>query len=87
MSSVSFERVKFMNQRNKDIVFGYMRNCQSLLPNHNSYYNVNKMIKYLCCLYFCDIIDSKILSDKDENVFLSLLAENNKFDNLNHRYY
>ena len=88
MSTASaFEKVKFMKQRTKDIVFGYIRNGQALLPHDNPYYNVNQLIKYLCCLYFNNMIDSKILSDEDEELFLSLLKKYNKFDNLNNQYH
>ena len=48
----SFEDVKFIRQHYKDIVFGFIRKCQSLLPTDNIYYTIPSLVSHWCLLYF-----------------------------------
>eukprot|EP01084_Bolivina_argentea_P285656 489897_1 len=48
-----FKAAKNINQKNKDIVFGYLRECQWLLPNQ--YYQISEMIGVTILLYAVSI--------------------------------
>ena len=53
ITSTAFEQIKNINQKVKDIVFGYIRLSQCLLPNNNnSYYNIPSLVSYICILYY-----------------------------------
>ena len=53
MSTVSFVNKKF-KLRDKDTlcVAGYIKNCQRLLPSNNAYYNIPKLVEYICLCYY-----------------------------------
>ena len=84
--STALKQIKHINQSKKDIVFGYIRESQQLLPKNNAYYTIVPLIKYLCILYYQHYIDSTILSDHDKNVFIDLLDKHNKFNDLGDNY-
>ena len=50
--AINFKKLKIAKGKNKSVVFGYIRNCQSLLPQNNSHYNISKLI-YFICYAFC----------------------------------
>lgn len=67
--------VDHINQRSKDIVYGYIRKMQKLLPCvDNPYYRILKPIQNLCLIFFHVGIDSEILSDS-EKAKLSAMIE------------
>ena len=51
-SQLSFEDVKNMEQSRKDIVFGYVKRVQKLLPDDNAYYIIPSLVCYWILLYF-----------------------------------
>eukprot|EP01084_Bolivina_argentea_P254908 428651_1 len=55
------ERFKKINQLHKDVVCGYIRNAQLLLPLNNPYYNIPRIVNVLCSLY------SMIYDEWDQN--------------------
>ena len=50
--SANFEKIKNIKQRDKDIVNGFIKKCELLLPKNNSYYNIAQLIHYLISLYY-----------------------------------
>ena len=47
------ELVKNIDQVTKDIVFGYIRQCEiNLLPNNNTFFNISSLIKFICIIYY-----------------------------------
>ena len=48
----SLEDVKFIDQRTKDVIFGYIKDVQQLFPKDNSYYIIPKLVIYWCLLYY-----------------------------------
>ena len=50
---MDFGQVKHIPQEDRDLIFGYIREAQSLLPNEdNSYYNIPQIVGFLTVLYF-----------------------------------
>ena len=76
--SIDLKKVAIINQKYKDIVFGFTRAAQSVFPGDNPYFNIVDLIKYLCLLYYYNLFDSKILTDKEKDDFFQLLSKNNK---------
>ena len=57
MASQHLEKVKKMDQRTKDCVYGYIRVCQELLFQHeeNVYYIIPTLVIHWCLLYYSSI--------------------------------
>lgn len=70
--------VEKIDQLNKDIVFGFIRESQLLFPSDNPYFNIVNLIKHICLLYYFRTFDSKILSESEQWEFLDLLSRQNK---------
>eukprot|EP01084_Bolivina_argentea_P016231 30381_1 len=50
---VDLKKVKEIKQKQKDIVYGYIKGIQwSLFPTNDPFFNINQLIKDLCLLYF-----------------------------------
>eukprot|EP01084_Bolivina_argentea_P024508 45671_1 len=79
MSNVELHKVARIGQKYKDIVFGYVRKAELLLPSGNPYFNVVDLVKHLCLLYYYCMIESSILTDEQSSDFLELLEKNNKY--------
>ena len=47
-----FYVLKNIDQRTKDIVIGYIKQCQLLLPQNNTYYNIPSLVRHLCMAYY-----------------------------------
>ena len=75
---MDLKRVNKINQRYKDIVIGYIKQVQILLPQNNAYYNIGHLINHIILLYYYHVFDSEILSDEDQFELLDLLKKNNK---------
>ena len=69
MSAIDFKRVRKIPQKYKDIVHGYIKRVQVIFPEDNPYFTIVELIQDLCLLYFCHMIDSKILTN-DEHIKL-----------------
>ena len=84
MAQADFKKVKNFRQRDKDIVYGFIKEIQCLFPKDDSYYNIHDLIKYLCLLYFHHIIDSKLLTDEEQTMLMKLFRDHDKtgFDEL-----
>ena len=82
MSDVDFKQVKRINQRNKDIVYGYIKQFQQLFPEDNPYYTIVQLIQDICLLYFTILIESKILTDEEKIKLMEMVNNhtNNKFN-------
>ena len=80
MAQTDFKKVKNFRQRDKDIVYGFIKEIQSVFPKDNSYYNIHDLIKHLCLLYFHHIIDSKLLTDIEQETLMKLFRDHNKDD-------
>ena len=48
----SLEDVKFIDQRTKDITFGYIRQVQSLFPEDHVYFTIPALVIHWCLLYY-----------------------------------
>lgn len=78
--SIDFKRIQTISQREKDIVYGYIKKVQSLFSSkENSYYIIAQLIQELCLLFYQSFIDTKILTKNEIDSLLNLLRENNKF--------
>ena len=73
-----FANLKKISQKYKDIINGFVKEVQCLLPDNNAYFNIVDLIKYLILLYYHKIIESKLLIDDEKDKLLNLLTENNK---------
>lgn len=74
------KKVAKIRQKDKDIVNGYIKQIQCLFPADNTYYLIATLIKHLCLLYFHHAIPSKLLTDKEQDIFMKLLRDHNKPD-------
>ena len=83
MAEADFKQVKSISQREKDIVYGYLKQIQSLLPSEsNSYYTIVQLIQDLILLYSRISIDTKILTDAEQVKLLEMVynhLDNNKY--------
>eukprot|EP01084_Bolivina_argentea_P225795 381483_1 len=62
MSTLSLNRVKMIDQRNKDIVFGFCKQSQHLLPQQNTFYNISRLIYFTCLLYYHEFETEQFMS-------------------------
>ena len=51
-----FQKQLLVDNNTKNIVSGYIRNVQSLLPKQNSYYNIPTLINHIIIFYLFDDI-------------------------------
>ena len=82
MALVDFRKAKYCNQRDKDTVYGYIKQIQAILPfEANSYFTIVQLIQDLILLYFYQILDTKILTDEDQSNLFEMLRNqtNDKF--------
>ncbi len=79
MAQVEFKKIANIRQKDKDIVNGFIKEVQTLFPEDNPYYIIADLIKHLCLLYFHHKINSKLLTDEEQTIFMKLLRDNNKF--------
>ena len=77
--SMDVRKVNKISQKYKDIVYGFVKKVQSLLPKDISFYNIVDLIKNLILLYYHFQFDSKILNDKEKELLRELFLENKKF--------
>ena len=74
-------------KRNMDIVFGYIRRCQTIFPSNKAYYQIPKSIQYSILIFYYLAIQSKILTDDETDRLLSLFEQQNKYKESNHYSY
>ena len=65
-TSKMLESVKSIDERNKNLIFGYTRNVQELLPDDNVYYTIPKLVIHWILLYFHfgDRFDDKLCNEE-----------------------
>ena len=84
MADLHFRKLRKISQREKDIVYGYMKQIQLIFPfKDNPYYIIAQIIQDLCLLYFYTIMNTSILTDDEIDSFLALLRNNNKTELIN----
>ena len=52
MSTLNFDKLKHIEQSQKDIVYGYIHEVQLLLPNDDSFYNIPSLVIFTCLAYY-----------------------------------
>ena len=72
--TLSLEKVKTIDQRTKDTVFGFIKQSQTLLPSNESYYNIVPLICHIILLFYCKL-EIFTVYDKDE-------FEYNEYENI-----
>ena len=72
--NLSFERVKYITQTHKDLVFGFIWKSPLLLSSSNDYYQIAPLIQHIILLFSYNIIDSLILtSNEEQTIFMTLM--------------
>ena len=87
MSTVSsFDKVKRINERTKDLIHGFIRIYAETVMNDTQ--TIPPLIKSLCLLFFYAFIDSTILTEDEIQIFDQLLYKNDKYKHLgtNHSF-
>lgn len=87
--NLSFERIKYINQKHKDIVFGFIKKEYLELSCNNIYYQIPRapLIQHIILLFSYKTINSSILTLNEEDKLLSLFHQNNKFIDLGNYSY
>ena len=75
---MDLKRVDNIYQKDKDVVNGYTKQVQSLLPSNNPYFNIVILIQNLILLYYHHTFESEIFNEEYETKFLNLLRQTNK---------
>ena len=78
MAHLQFQQIKQCNQKYKDIVFGYIRESQTLLPSKDTYHQIDISIQSAILLFFYMRMESKILNDDEIDKLFSMFEEQNK---------
>ena len=77
--SLNFEEIKLIDQKTRNIVFGFIRNSQSLLPKSQTYYNIPPIVYHCCLLFFwLKIIPISFSNKYKSNYNIIKLIDNNK---------
>lgn len=73
--ALNLEELKKIDQQIQHIVFGFVRQCQSLLPDHteNAYYTIPSLAFYLCLSYF----HSAYLDKNNRGKYMKVNEESN----------
>ena len=83
MATFDYKLIKRTSQRDKDIVYGFMKQMQSMFTEiDNPYYTIVQLIQDLCLLYFHQTIDTNILTDDEQHKLIEMVNHhtNNKYD-------
>ena len=74
MADIQFKRVRKIKQKDKDIIYGFMKEIQASFPDDGPYYAISPLIQDLCLLYFYTVpIDSTILTDEEKTKLLEMI--------------
>ena len=52
MTTLDFGMIKNIPQRDKDAIYGYIREMQARFPKDNTFYNIPESINYICALFY-----------------------------------
>ena len=80
--TLPYEKVKLIRLKYKDLVFGFIRQCQEMFGFNETFYQIHKSIQYSILLFYYSFIESKILKDAEIDKLLSMFEEENKFKEL-----
>ena len=75
---MDFKRVSRIPIKYSDIVNGFVKEVEAVLPRDTSYYNIVDLIKHLILLYFYSFIESQLLTEDEINQIFNLFKSNNK---------
>ena len=76
MAHIDFQKVKKITQRNKDIVYGYIKRAGKMfLSEENPYYTIVQLIQDICLLYYRPMIDTKILTDDEQTQLMEMVEK------------
>ena len=78
MPARSLKDTHKINQKYRDIVFGYVKRVQALFSDDNVYFNIVDIIIHLILLYYYSIFESSILNDNEKDKLIKLLEINQK---------
>ena len=74
MAQLNLRRVRQISQKEKDTVYGYIKIIQTMFStDDNPYYTIDQLIQDLILLYFHALIDTKILTRKEQNKLLQMV--------------
>ena len=78
----SFMKIANIDQKAIDVVSGYIRQCQKLLPKNNIYYTIPSLVEQMCITYYWiheyfTVYGDNITLDKINNIASSILDEYN----------
>ena len=74
--------VKTIGQKEKDIVYGYIKPIQAMFPPDNPYFTIDQLIQDLCLLYYRTVIDTEILTNTEQTTLIEMINNhtNNKYN-------
>ena len=75
---MDLKKITKIPQRHKEIVNGYIRQAQSIMPRDNAYYNIVDLIKQKILLFYYYSFESNLLNDEQKDKLLKLLDDSNK---------
>ena len=75
---MDLKKVNRIPQKCEDIVHGYIKEVQCILPPENSYYNIVSLITHSILLYFHNFIESNLFTDDEIDELFNLLLSNDK---------
>ena len=52
MATIDLSVFKNIPQRQKDLIYGYIRKIQAIFPKDNTYYNIPDSVNYICALFY-----------------------------------
>ena len=67
-----------MGQRDEEVVHGFSKELQILIHYDAAYFRINESIQNLCLLYFYQLIDTKISTYNEQEIFMDLLTRTKK---------
>ena len=76
--SMELQKVSRIHQKYKDIVFGFIKRAQRMLPKNSTYFNIVPLIQHIILLYYHQIFESNMLNDTEREKMFDLLESSNK---------
>ena len=74
MAHLDLKKAKKVPQTQKDIVYGYIRNLQSIFPfEQKPYFTIVQLIQDLILLYFHALIETEILTEDEQSTLIDMV--------------
>ena len=73
---VDLKQVMNIHQQIKDIVYGYIKNAQSLFDNFDDnprHFIIAQLIKDICLIYYHEVLDTKSLTQMEIKSFIKIV--------------